>query len=101
MKKIFLIFIVFCLLAMPVLAAIYEVKILKDEEIRKLSNDALMTVYTEAMIEREATKTFYAKAGFTPKEYESYRSLLTFVVRLRKEMATRELEPLPIEEWLK
>ncbi|HNV23812.1 MAG TPA: hypothetical protein PLH56_06300 [Candidatus Omnitrophota bacterium] len=101
MKRIFFILIIFCLLATFVLAAIYEVKILTDEEIRKLSNDAIVAVYTDAMIEREATKTFYAKAGFTPKEYDSYRTLLTFVVRLRKEMAAREIEPPPVEEWLK
>lgn len=101
MKKIFSVLIILCLLATPIFAAIYEVKILTDEEIRKLSDEAIVNVYTEAMIEREATKTFYAKAGFTPKEYDSYRNLLGFVVRLRKEMDSREIEPPPVEEWLK
>ena len=66
-----------------------------------MKNEELISVYTDAVIEREASQTFHGKAGFTPKEYDSFKKLLGFIINLRQEMVNRELEPPPITEWLK
>ena len=88
-------------LTSPGLAFLYEVKIPTKEELKKLNNDQLVDLYTSALIEREASETFHGKAGFTPKEYQSFKDLLGLIVRIRQEMLSRELEPPPIDQWLK
>ena len=88
-------------LCSPVFAFLYEVKILTKVEIQKLTDQQIMDNYTEALIEREASETFHGKAGFTPKEYNSFKELLGYIVRLRQEMLNRGVEPPPVDQWLK
>ena len=101
MKKLMMALVLIAFCAGSAFAFLYEVKILSKDDVKKLTNDEIVTIYTDAVIEREASKTFHGKAGFTPKEYESYKELLGFIVRLREEMASRELDPPPITDWLK
>ena len=89
------------MLSVPAFAFLYEVKVLTKEEVQKLTNDQLVDVYKDAVIERKASETFHGKAGFMPKEYESFKQLLGLIIRIREEMKTRELEPPPIEDWLR
>ncbi|MBF0522706.1 MAG: hypothetical protein HQL24_06580 [Candidatus Omnitrophica bacterium] len=102
MKKMILVLaLVFCMLATPALAFLYETKILTNDEIKQLTDQQLNDVYTEAMIEKQSVAIFQGKAGFTPKEFESFKTLLGFVVRLRQEMVKRGIEAPPVEEWLR
>jgi hypothetical protein len=100
MKKIFLVLFALLVMVQPVSAFMYEVKVLKKEEITQLTNEALAEMYTDVLIEVEASKVFHARAGFTPKEYGKYKDLLRFIVNIREEMLKRELEPPPVSEWL-
>ena len=101
MKKIFLILPLFLMLSLPSFAFLYEVKVLTKQETQKLTNDQILDIYKDAVIERKASETFHGKAGFTPKEYQSYKELLGFIIRIREEMLSRELTPPPIEDWLR
>ena len=80
---------------------LYEVKILTKQELKKLSNDDLIELYTSTLIEREASETFHGKAGFTPKEYAQFKELLGLIVRIRQEMLSRKMETPPVDEWLR
>ena len=101
MKKMAAFFILFVFLSTTAFAFLYEVKILKKEELKKLSNDEIVSLYTDAQIEKTASETFHGKAGFTPKEYENFKELLGLIIRIRQEMVERDLVPPPINEWLK
>lgn len=85
---------------MPAAWGQVEVKVLVKADIEKLTNEQLADIYIEAKIEAEAQKTFY-RTGFTHKEYQEYRGILSFIVRLRQEMEKRKMDAPPIEEWLK
>lgn len=86
--------------AMPAAWGRAEVKVLAKAEIEKLTGEQLADVYIEAKIEAEAQKTFY-RTGFTHKEFQEYREILSFIVRLRQEMEKRKMDAPPVEEWLK
>ena len=101
MKKMIPFVLTFCLITSLAFAFLYEVKILSKEELKKLTNDGIVELYTSALIEREASEVFHGKAGFSPKEYENYKELLGLVIRIRQEMLDRDLQPPPIDEWLK
>ncbi|MCD4780460.1 MAG: hypothetical protein K8S27_07940 [Candidatus Omnitrophica bacterium] len=101
MKTLSLVLIGLFVLCAPVFGFLYEVQILSLEEVKKIDDDKLMAIYTEAMIERRATETFHGKAGFSPKEYKGFKALLGFIIRLRQEMQERNLDVPPIEEWLR
>jgi len=100
-KKVIVISSLFLLIATQSMAFLYVVKILTKEEIQKLNEEELLDVYIEVVIERKATETFHGKAGFTPKEYNKYKDLLSLIVKLRKEMIERKIDAPPIEEWLR
>ena len=101
MKRIICSLIVCLLLATSAHAFLYEVKILTDDEIHQMLKEELMQVYIDAMIERRASETFHGRAGFSPKEYESFKELLSLIVRLRQEMSHRGMDVPPVEEWLR
>ena len=82
-------------------AFLYEVPILSKEEVKKLSDADLISAYIQVKIEIDASRTFHGKAGFTPKEYEKHKGLLGYVIALRLEMQLRELQPPPIDEWIR
>lgn len=101
MKKIIALLIMMVFLTTHAFAFLYEVKVYTKEEMQRLTTDQLIDVFKDAVIERKASETFHGKAGFTPKEYESYKKLLGLIVALREEMKVRELEPPPVEDWLR
>ncbi len=71
------------------------------EEIKKYSDEELVMVYIDTVIERKAREAFHGKAGFAPKEYQSFKDLLMLTIRLRQEISNRSLDVPPINEWLK
>ena len=103
MKKLFLCLSLVLALSSPALAVfnLYEIKDMTKEELAKLSKDDLIDFYKNVLIEKQANETFHGKAGFSAKEYESYKVLLALVIKIREEMANRDLEPPPIDQWLK
>ncbi len=101
MRKILLSVLILLAFTTHAFAFLYEVKVLSKEEIQKLNNEQLLDNFKAAVIERKASETFHGKAGFTPKEYESYKALLGFIIDIREEMVKREMEPPPIEDWLR
>lgn len=101
MKKYLLTSFLLLFVSSHAFAFLYEVKPMSREEIKKLTNDQLLEKFKSAVIERKASETFHGKAGFTPKEYDSYKALLGLIINLREEMGSREMEPPPIEEWLR
>ena len=82
-------------------AFLYEIPILTKEEIKALSDSALTERYIDAKVELDASRTFHGKSGFTPKEYSQYKDLVNFIIRIRQEMQTRELEAPPVDEWIR
>lgn len=100
MKIISLILSLLLFLSTSASAFLYEVKILTDAEINKLTDKELVDNFIAAKIEVDASKTFHGKAGFTPKEYDKYKLLLGFVIQLRQEMQERGIEAPPVDEWL-
>jgi hypothetical protein len=101
MKKIFVTLLLVGALATQAFAFLSDMKVLTKEEIGKLSDTEIVEVYTSAIIERKATEAFHANAGFTPKEYDAFKELLGFIVRLRQEMLNRNVTVPPVDEWLK
>jgi len=102
MRKTTAILCIFLMFAVPALAFLSDLKILNVEEIKKLPNEDLLNVYIDAKVEASANRTFHISAGFgTPKAYEQYKELLTYIIHLRQEMEKRKLDVPPIEEWLK
>ncbi len=102
MKNIILaVFMVF-IISTGVDAFLYEIEMKTVEEIQQLTEKDLAEVYTEAKIEERASSEFHQSAGFSStKEYELRKKLLRYIVDLRREMARREVEVEPIDEWLK
>ncbi len=102
MKKIITVLFVFLLVASQAFAFLYTIKILTKEELKELKKEDLAEVYLEAKIEEKASGEFHIGAGFSSsKDYGKRKDLLRFIVNLRREMAVRDIEPEPIEEWLK
>ena len=101
MKRLLLVISFLLIFTANALAFLYEVKVLTKEELKKLNNDELVELYTSALIEREASETFHGKAGFTPKEYSAFKDLLGLIVKIREEMLAREMEPPPVDDWLR
>ena len=103
MKKfiIFLTLLFVCTTQAMAIFNLYEIKDMTKEELAKLSKDALLDLYTNALIEKQANETFHGKAGFSPKEYDNYKILLNLIIKIRQEMINRDLEPPPIDQWIK
>lgn len=80
-----------CLLAVSAQAFVYEVNILTKDEISKLSDAKLAEAYIDVLVEFEASKTFYQRAGFTPKEYNKHKNLVRYRVYLYLELQKRKL----------
>jgi hypothetical protein len=101
MKKILVLILLINLCTCPAFAFLYEVKVLQAPAIKLLKDNELEETYIDAKIEEEASRAFHGKAGFNPKEYEQFKQLLAYIVRLRQEMKTRAMEAPPIDEWLR
>ncbi len=78
----------YCLAAFPA----DEVTILEQKDIVLLPDDKLIEIYIDVLAEMEASKTFHATSGFTPKEYKKYKDLVKYRLRLMFELHRRKLE---------
>ncbi len=74
------------------------VSVLPAKDIVKLSDSALSAVYLDTIIEIEAIKIFHKTSGFSPKEYQEYKSLLRFRYELKSELQHRQLDIPSIDE---
>ncbi len=102
MKKGIVLCVVLMFLATPSFAFLYDMKFLTPSEIGALKSADLLDLYTEAKIEEKASSEFHEAAGFnSAKDYEKRKDLLRYIVYLRKEMQKREIEPDPVDEWLR
>lgn len=102
MKRLFSLVLVCLLVTVPAMAFLYSIDVLSPAEISKLSNKELSEIYQEAKLEQLASSEFHEAAGFSnAKDYKRRKDMLRYIVHLRKEMAKRELQPDPIDEWLK
>jgi hypothetical protein len=92
-RTIFAFVVVFCALSFhPALAFMDEFKVLEQSEITKLNDTQLIDTYIEVIVELEAVKTFHTTSGFKPKEYDSYKDLLRYRIRLLMEFHKRGIE---------
>ena len=91
MQKIICILLLVFTSSVHAFAYVSEIKFLAREEIAKLSDEALIDAYIEAVVELKATETFHATSGFTPKEYENYKDLLKYKILLIQELDKRKL----------
>lgn len=69
-----------------------DVTILDKPSIVKLSDDQLIDVYENTLVEIEASRSFHATSGFSPKEYKDFKALLKFRLMLLVEIHNRNLE---------
>ena len=84
---------IFFVLLNPVFADFKsDVTVLEKPEIAKLSDEKLVDGYEDVLVEIEAIKTFHTTSGFTPKQYDEYRNLLKYRLRLLMEIHNRSLE---------
>ncbi len=100
MRKVSMFLVIFLLVSAPVFALLNDFVFISKDDIKALADDKILDVYIQAKVEASASKTFYGKAGFTPKEYDKYKALLILVINLRQEMALRQLKVPPIDDWL-
>lgn len=103
MRKIFIILaLLTAVSAGPAGAFLYEIEILSTEQIAALADQKLVEAYTEAKIEEKTSAEFVQAAGFSSaKDYDKRKDLLRYIINLRREMSKRNIEPDPIEDWLK
>ena len=71
---------------------LYSVTILDPEAVRALSDEKLLEVYVDVLVDLEASTTFSRTAGFNKNEYEKFKALIYFRVRLFNEIKRRRLE---------
>ena len=76
---------------------LYQVEILKKEDVRKLTDEQLIEKYIDMAVELEASQEFHRASGFTPKEYARHKELYRYRVDLLMEFKRRKLEVPPIE----
>ena len=72
-------------------AFLYEVTILDAQTVAALTDQKLLDTYVEVLIELEAGTTFSRTAGFNKAEYEKFKNLIRYRVRLHKEIKRRSL----------
>ena len=69
-----------------------DVAILDKPSIVKLSDDELIDIYENTLVEIQANQSFHATSGFSPKEYKDYKALLKFRLLLLVEIHRRHLD---------
>ena len=77
-----------------------EVAVLEKKDIAALADDKLIDKYMDAIVEIEASKTFHATNGFSPKDYKEFKDLLKFRLYLLMEIHSRNLETPQFERSL-
>lgn len=90
--SVFLVGIWLNLFAFSAQAFLFDTKILEKNEIVKLADEQLIETYLDVIVEIEALKTFYARGGLTPKEYNNFKSVLRYRIFLTQEIIKRGLE---------
>lgn len=70
---------------------VYDVAILDQPSVSALSEKKLLETYVEVLIELEASTTFSRVAGFNKADYEKYKNLIRYRVRLLQEIKARNL----------
>ena len=78
--------------ARPAAAFLYDIPVSDQPTIAALSDEKLLDTYVEVLIEMEASTTFSRTAGFNKPEYEKYKNLIRYRVRLMNELKQRRLE---------
>ena len=91
MKKIICLSVLFLVYSIHAFAYLSEIKFLPKAEIVKLTDEALIDAYIEAVVELKASETFHSTSGFSPKEYENYKDLLRYRILLLQEIDKRKL----------
>jgi hypothetical protein len=94
MFKKFALVMMMTLILAPVSMAEYpsDVSILDKPGIVKLTDEQLIDVYENTLVEIEADRSFHATSGFSPKEYKDFKALLKFRLMLLVEIHSRNLE---------
>ena len=93
LKKIFAVLMLVTFLpALSAFALTSDVSVLPKEEIIKLSDEKLTDTYMDAAVEIDASRSFHATSGFTPKQYTEYKELLKYKMLLLMEMHSRNLD---------
>jgi len=92
-KKFALAMLAVCLLT-PVSRAEFppDIIVLEKPAIVRLTDDQLIDTYENTLVEIEASRSFHATSGFSPKEYKDFKALLKFRLLLLVEIHSRNLE---------
>ena len=69
-----------------------NVVMLDKTEVAKLNDEKLTDAYMDVLVELEAVRTFHSTSGFSPKQYDEFRDLLKYRLRLLLEIHTRNIE---------
>ena len=83
---------VLCLTPLALAEYPSDVIILDKPAIAKLSDDQLVDIYENTLVEIEADRSFHTTSGYSPKEYKDYKTLLKFRLLLLVEIHARNLE---------
>ena len=76
----------------PALSALESnIVVLDRAGIKALEDDKLLDNYIDVIVELKAIESFHTTSGFTPKEYDNYKSLLRYKILLLDEVETRKL----------
>jgi hypothetical protein len=94
MFKRFALSMMMVLLLTPLSMAEYpsDATILDKPAIAKLSDSQLIDIYENTLVEIDASRSFHATSGFSPKEYKDFKVLLKFRLLLLVEIHSRHLE---------
>ncbi len=93
MKKLLLAVALLTVLTPSAFAAFASnVVVLDKADVVKLSDEKLVDVYTDVVVELEAIRTFHATSGFSPKQYDEFRELLKYRLKLLMEIHARNIE---------
>ena len=93
MKKILVMLMVMMALAVPVFADFSPTSvILEKADMVKLSDEKLLDSYMDVMVDLEASRAFHSTSGFSPKQYDEFRSLLKYRLLLLMEIHNRNIE---------
>ena len=83
----------FVSLPRPALSAMESnITILDRSGIKGLSDDKLLDVYIDVIVELKAIESFHTTSGFTPKEYDNYKQLLRYKILLLEQIDERKLK---------
>jgi hypothetical protein len=80
----------------PALAAMSfpseDIQILESKDITALTDDKLVDDYIDILSEIEAARAFHMTSGFTIKEYNKYKEIIKYRLRLMFEINRRKIE---------